>query len=300
MIRKLHSIFNFIRGHPLTAQRKLQALLSVARWQIGSRLLGKRVIVPWVEDSKFIVGAGETGLTGNLYAGFMEYQDMLFLLHALRPDEIFVDVGANIGAYTILASKVVGSHSISFEPLPETAEKLRQQVRLNGIEDLVDVMNTGVSDKKGSLFFTNNADTVNKVSLSGESENTTCVDVVVLDEELDKNQNYFFKIDVEGFEFNVLNGSSEILSSPNTRALIIELNGSGEEFGHGDEEIHDKITSFGFGPVDYEPLNRRLTKLKCFNKNGGNTIYIKDFEAMATRCRAAPKRMVHTAGGILL
>jgi Met-10+ like-protein len=124
-------------------------LSKVARWQIGSRLLGKRVIVPWVDQSKFIVRVRETGLTGNLYAGFMVYQDMLFLLHALRPNEIFVDVGANIGAYTILASKVVGSRIVSFEPLPDTAEKLREQVQLNGIGDLVSIRNTGVSDKKG-------------------------------------------------------------------------------------------------------------------------------------------------------
>ena len=56
------------------------------------QLLGRKVIVPWVEDSKFIAGIGETGLTGNLYTGFMEYEDMLFLLHALDTDETFVDV----------------------------------------------------------------------------------------------------------------------------------------------------------------------------------------------------------------
>ena len=170
----------------MTRNSKLKSLSKVARWQIGSRLLGKRVIVPWVDQSKFIVGVGETGLTGNLYAGFMEYQDMLFLLHALRPDEIFVDVGANIGAYTILASKAVGSPSVSFEPLPDTIEKLKEQIFLNGIADLVTIRNTGVSDKKGSLFFTNDADTVNKVSLSGASQNTTSVEVVTLDEELER------------------------------------------------------------------------------------------------------------------
>ena len=300
MFKEIISVSRYISAHPLTRNSKLKSLSKVARWQIGSRLLGKRVIVPWVDQSKFIVGVGETGLTGNLYAGFMEYQDMLFLLHALRPDEIFVDVGANIGAYTILASKAVGSPSVSFEPLPATVEKLKEQIFLNGIADRVTIRNTGVSDKKGSLFFTNDADTVNKVSLSGASQNTTSVDVVTLDEELNENSNHFFKIDVEGFEFNVLNGGVRVLSSPNTQALIIELNGSGEDFGHSDDEIHRKITSFGFEPFEYDPMARQLTRLPSFNRNGGNTIYIKDVEEMSRRCKEAPKRKVHTAGGLLI
>lgn len=41
-------------------------------------MLKKKVIVSWVNDARFIAGKGETGLTGNLYAGFMEYEDMVF------------------------------------------------------------------------------------------------------------------------------------------------------------------------------------------------------------------------------
>jgi Methyltransferase FkbM domain len=117
---------------------------------------------------------------------------------------------------------------------------------------------------------------------------------------LQGGSDYFFKIDVEGFEFNVLNGGVSILSSPNTRALVIELNGSGEDFGHSDDEIHRKIASFGFEPFEYDPMARRLTKLSSFNRNGGNTIYIKDVEEMSRRCMEAPKRRVHTAGGQLI
>ena len=83
----------------------------------------------------------------------MEHEDMLFLLHALKPNETFIDVGANIGAFTILASKVVKSHSISFEPLPETAERLKDQIHINRIEALVNIKNMGVGNKKRISFF---------------------------------------------------------------------------------------------------------------------------------------------------
>jgi FkbM family methyltransferase len=286
--------------HPLNAKHKLKSLGNFLSWQIGTRILGKKVIVPWVDDAKFIAGSGETGLTGNVYVGFMEYLDMLFLLHALQPGETFVDVGANIGAYTILASKVVQSPSIAFEPLPGTADRLKDQLQINRIESFADVRNMGVGDAKGALFFTNNNDTTNKVSLEGDAQNTTRVEVSTLDAELRDDARYFFKIDVEGFEYNVLSGASHILSSDSISAIIIELNGSGEEFGHSNEDIHEKLTSYNFIPVAYEPLSRTLTKLDSYNKDSGNTIYVKDIDLISQRCRSAPRRIVHTACGMSL
>jgi hypothetical protein len=91
-----------------------------------------------------------------------------------------------------------------------------------------------------------------------------------------------------------------ILSSPNTSALIIELNGSSEEFGYSNKDIHNKLISLKFQPVAYEPISRSLIKLNDFNKNGGNTIYVKNIELILERCRVAPKRCVHTAGNIFI
>lgn len=298
MLKRLLATIKFIINHPLNQAHKGEALKRYLRWQIGTRILGKQVLIPWVDDAKFITGVGETGLTGNIYTGFMEYEDMVFVLHTLQTGEIFVDVGANIGAYTILASKVVGAHSIAFEPLPETVERFKDQININRLNDLVEVKNNGVGDKDGALYFTNNKDTVNKVSLGGEASNTTKVDVITLDSVLDKNKSHFFKIDVEGFEYKVIEGAKDILSSPNTTAVILELNGCGAEFGHSDDEVHKKLTSLNFIPVRYEPISRTLTKLDGYNKDGGNTIYIKDFEVIAAKCKSAPKLCIHTAGGL--
>lgn len=222
---------------------------------------------------------------------------MVFLLHALQPAETFVDVGANVGAYTILASKVIKSRSIAFEPLPETADRLRDQIQINRIETVVDIRNMGIGDAKSTLSFTNNNDTINKVSLAGDVQNTIRVEVSTLDAECAADVRYFLKIDVEGFEYNVLQGAAKILSSDNVSALIIELNGSGDEFGHGNDEIHQKLLGFNFIPVAYEPQSRTLTRLDGYNRNGGNTIYVKDVDLIAGRCKSAPKRVVHTAGG---
>ena len=297
MIKQLYSTAKFILTHPLIKKnKKWDSLVNFIFWQIGARVLSKKIIVPWVEDSKLIIGLGETGATGNIYTGFAEYQDMLFLLHALRPEETFVDIGANIGVYTILASKVIRANSISFEPIQNAFDRLEDQVKINRIDHLVRMENKGVGEKNETLFFTNNNDTVNKVSLAGDVVDTTEIEVIALDDVLKKNEKYFIKIDVEGFEYKVILGAEDTLSSPNTIGLIIELNGSSEEFGSSNSEIHNKLLSFNFYPVSYDPFSRSLVRIKDYNKCGGNTIYIKDIELLARRCKNAPKRCVNTIG----
>ena len=297
---ELIRILKFIAQHPLNSNHKFSAIFGFIKWQLSIRLIKKRVIIPWVDDAFFIAGLGETGLTGNIYVGLMEYEDMGFLLHALHPNEIFVDVGANVGAYTILASKVVKSSSVAFEPLPDTARRLRDQVLINDIVPCVEIRNIGIGNKQEILPFTNNQDTTNKVSLETGLGNTTPVSVSTLDAELIDSNKYFIKIDVEGFEYNVIEGGSKILSSGNVSALIIELNGSGDSFGHTNQDVHHKLLGFGFLPISYEPKSKTITQLTGFNQNGGNTIYIRDLLEISDRCKAAPRRFIHTASGYVL
>jgi hypothetical protein len=100
----------FIASHPLGSRRPLSAYWRYARWQVESRLCAE-VEFNWIEGAKLIARNGMTGATGNIYCGLHEFTDMAFLLHLLRPDDLFVDVGANIGSYTVLASAVCGART---------------------------------------------------------------------------------------------------------------------------------------------------------------------------------------------
>ena len=82
------------------------------------------IIVPWVNDSKFIISKEDAQIRWNIYCGLVEYIEMLFLMHVLRQNNTFIDVGSNVGIYSILASKVIGAKSISFEPHPNTFKKM--------------------------------------------------------------------------------------------------------------------------------------------------------------------------------
>src|SRR4051812_48596523 len=115
---QLAQLLTFVWNHPLNAGSKVSALGRVARWQVASRLLAGPFSLPFVEGASLLVSRGMTGATGNWYCGLHEPTDMAFVLHLLRPGDHFLDVGANIGSYTVLAAGAVGARVTSVEPLP--------------------------------------------------------------------------------------------------------------------------------------------------------------------------------------
>src|SRR5262249_15331008 len=115
---------------------------------------------------------GMTGATGNIYARLHEFADMAFTLHFLRPDDLFLDVGANIGSYTLLASGVCKARTISFEPDPQTMGLLRRNIDLNGVDGCVLLEQTAVGAEDGEVEFTLGRDTGNQVTQGNAGRNS--------------------------------------------------------------------------------------------------------------------------------
>jgi len=295
----LLSVIKFIVLHPLNGGRRLNAVLKFIRYQLASSLFEAKFLVDWVNDVKFIVFRGETGITGNLYCGLMDYRDMSFLLHYLRQDDEFYDIGANVGAYTILASGVVKAKSVAFEPLPSAYERLVDQIKINRLEHLVESNNIGIGDKNCRLDFTNNLNCMNKVNVDPRNREVTNVEVVRLDDFLKPTTNSFVKIDVEGYENFVLKGGVNFFSSRNVTALIIELNGSGASFCVADNDVHEVITSFGFHRISYDPFTRKVSPIDSILFKG-NAIYVKDIFFAQQRVAEAPPRSIRTANNLEL
>lgn len=90
--------------HPLGRVSRRKTLARFVRWQVGSRLLGNAAVMPFVADAQLLVRTGMQGATGNLYVGLLELEPMGFVLHVLKRDELLLDVGANVGVYSILAA----------------------------------------------------------------------------------------------------------------------------------------------------------------------------------------------------
>lgn len=290
----IYRTLRFILNHPLNRNQKGKAMTRFFRWQLGSRLIPGSVLVSFVNNSRLIVIPGMTGATGNIYTGLHEFEDMAFTLHLLRENSRFIDIGANIGSYTILASSVVGAKSIAIEPVPSTFEHLCDNINVNGVFAKVQCLNLGVSSNSGTLKFTSTLDTVNHVVVNEETTNNT-IDVPVksLDQIADGFRPTLIKIDVEGFETEVISGAKNIFSEDSLLAIIMELNGAGERYGFNESALHRQITDFGFNPYSYSPFSRNLYRLDGKNTKSGNTLYIRNINLVAERLQTAPTFWVH-------
>ena len=248
------------------------------------------VAVPFVNETRLLAKPGMTGATGNIYCGLYEFEDMGFVLHFLRPGDLFVDIGANIGSYTILAS-ATGANIICFEPVPETFESLLDNINLNRLHDKVDARNQALGANEGMLEMIADQDTTNQAIHEGEEYlgKTVQVPVITLDLALQGKVPKLIKIDVEGFETEVLAGAKSVFSSPNLKAVIMELNGSGDRYGFDESDLHEYMLSIGFESCSYNPINRELKKINSEEITIGNTLFVRDMNSQKSVVEKADK-----------
>lgn len=258
----------------------MKAIFRFLVWQIISRIYKYPILLPYAEKSHYLCWNGLTGLTGNWYYGLIELEEMSFDLHFLRKEDCFYDIGSNVGAFTILASQHSECEVHAFEPVPSTFASLERNVKIQQNQNSIFLYNVAVGESAGIIKFTNDQDTVNHVATDGKI-NIIKVEVVALDE-LSINPPTCIKIDVEGFEWNVLQGATSLLKQSGLNAIIIELNGSGIRYGVDDYKIDTFLRGHGFEPYTYNPFSRNLIKLKQYTSH--NTIYIRDYNFCKERC----------------
>jgi FkbM family methyltransferase len=280
-MRSLAKVINHLYSHPLNRGGRLQAINRFFRWQVASRLMPWPIAFPFVDDMMLFAKRGMHGATGNWYCGLDEYRDMAFVLHFLRAEDCFVDVGANVGSYSVLAGGAAGAEVVAIEPIPTTFRHLRANLALNGLVDRVMCHNVGISDSNGVLRFTSDLGTVNHVVFGDEDRRSISVPVFKLDELVGcKKVPRLIKLDVEGHESAVLRGGEETLACAGVAAVIMETNGSGSRYGVDDEVLFQFMKRLDFTPFSYEPTTRRLAVERV---SVGNTIFVRDRDFVESR-----------------
>ena len=197
----LDTIGHIVR-HPFNRGHEISALRRYLAWQIGSRTLRTPVVMPFVGGARLVVAAGMTGATGNVYSGLQEFPSMGLVLHLLRAGDLFFDVGANVGSYSILAAET-GASCISFEPVAETFSQPSRNIRLNDFGDRCEAVMACVGREEGTAEMTIGLGPVNHVVAKGESGASRTVRQVTLDGFLPRAPS-MLKIDVEGVRVEVL------------------------------------------------------------------------------------------------
>jgi FkbM family methyltransferase len=293
-LRNLKYTLRVIATHPLTREQRLPALGRWLRWQISSRLAPGMIVVPFVNNTKMMLSPGMCGATLHVYVGLGEFDEMGFLLHFLRTADLFVDIGANVGAYTVLASGVVQCRTIAFEPGPEAYERLQLNIHLNHLAGLVKCHAQALSNSSGVAAFTRNLDTLNHIippsSENAVSDKGFAIPTITMDAALAGQHPTLMKIDVEGHESFVIDGGPLALADASLQALIVEINENCERYRVTQESVFDRIAQYGFRPCEYNPLKRELierTRQEWLRTKRDNTIWIRDQKLASERLRTA-------------
>jgi len=225
------------RAVVLRALRAYARLAPTERGAYGLVKAARRCVPPDAWRGVFPVRGLRLSLDLGTYpdccmaAGLYELDTMRLLRRLLRPGDGFVDAGANIGYFTLLASRCVGPSGRvdAYEPDPFNYQRLQQHVQDNGAAN-VRAHALALSDEAQSLQFVHVEDSARgNHGMSGSflppdaPGQRFTVQAVRLDQHL-QGAPRLIKIDIEGGEYRALGGMSGILASTHPPALIIEHN----------------------------------------------------------------------------
>jgi len=202
------------------------------------------------------------------YAITWEPEEYAALDRHVKPGMTVFDVGAHDGLYTLALAKRVGAHGrvVSFEPSPDTFEVLRTNVANNGFSDRVRTENCLVGDREAEVDFHWVADESSPLNsaatgvehLASAEARTIRRPMITLDafcarEGITPN---LIKMDIEGFELNLLRGAQETLRSASP-ILFMELHPvSLNNLGQSVDELSEFLKGLGYsiGSVTGGPL----------------------------------------------
>lgn len=208
ILSSLVAVYPFQRG-----RTRLRSL--TGKWLVGRLPFGAWVRVSGVVDAEweFLMNKVKEDATTEFVKSF------------LKPGMTFVDVGANVGYFTLLAASL-GASVVAYEPTPTVVQRLRENIALSGF-DSVTVVNAAVADQRGTLHLYQSPDDPEANNLFGDGGDPVKVTAVSLDDDLADHgvqKVDLLKIDAEGAEPLVLIGAAKLLNSTSAPTIIIEVN----------------------------------------------------------------------------
>jgi FkbM family methyltransferase len=208
----------FTATHPANRGRRPTAVARAARYEVQTRLLRRRMTLPVGDHSRIVAYPGETNSPHAAYTNPPNWRETLTWQRYLTPGDLFVDIGGNIGAYTILAQDL-GAQTITFEPDPHNCDRIRENLALNGYTG--EVLNKAAADRPGILRLSQGLDSYNHLLAAGDTGGID-VEAVTVDDVLGDRMAAGMKIDVEGAERLVLEGASQALAEGRLRVIQLE------------------------------------------------------------------------------
>ncbi|HMT72911.1 MAG TPA: FkbM family methyltransferase [Chitinophagaceae bacterium] len=290
IVRKVVSILN----RYVSKRVKAKELSEQKKWEKLFDTEGK--FSSTIEKDLNMIFYKDSILSKCIYSGF-EKDEIEFVKRYLRQGDTFLDIGSNIGLFSLYAARVVGVSGkvIAFEPTPRTFERLNENIRLNQVDSIISQNNIGLSDADGVLkmnISSNGYDAWNTFANSTDRKHDKQIEVPVktldnflFEKNIDTSKIVLVKIDVEGWEVPVINGGVKLFLQDNAPVLMVEFTEE-NAFAAGSScyELYDLVVSFGYKWFSYDvSTNMLMPDVKRLHYPYLNLIAIKNIEYVKKR-----------------
>ncbi len=225
--------------------------------------------------------------------------DVEFLRLVLRPGDTYLDCGANIGHLAVVARRLVGDRGLvtAIEANPRIFSYCRGNLDLNGFMDVL-AINVALGEERGTAWITDRRDDDQNHLADGGG---TAVPMRTLDEVVGGGPITLLKLDVEGFELQVLRGARETLAR--TSIVHCELSrGNSARFGYQPGEAEDLLLEAGFLLAHRTAAGWNIGTHRLFEtlrdedrpSTGYNLVAIKPVALPTFEARAAGERIIRS------
>jgi FkbM family methyltransferase len=271
------------RGH------RVKALARMWAWQVWRRFPGRPILVSFDGGTRLYFPPWST-LAGHVAAtGSHEPTEQAFMAHYVRPGDLAVDVGANLGIYTV-ALAGLGAQVVAFEPGTQARSVLEYNVALNGFGDRVRVVPWALGDRDGEAVLTTTLDGANHLEDAHRGSHATePVALRTLDSVAGEAPDWFdadgpmvVKIDAEGYDEAVLRGASGLLEKRRPIVMV--------ETWDGGTRIRRRLADLDYRVYSYHPQGRRLVEYPADWSGQANFIAVPDARLEQVNARLAEGR----------
>lgn len=244
VVAEVQSVVRWVWRHPSNDGKRIRQLGRAIMFQTQGRLLRRPFVTPLGDHSRVWAELHVSASSRALYANPPDVPEMPVWLSWLRGGDLFVDVGANVGLYTVLALER-GAEVIAVEPDPTAVHRLKRNLALNGYA--ASVVESALADRSGERPFTVGLDSTNRLLTGSSAEESRTVPAITLDELLRERTARGVKIDVEGAEWLVLRGGERALRERRIELLQLEWNDcSRRHFGYDRAELAQWLSMVGY------------------------------------------------------
>ena len=254
-------------------------------------------------DGDFIRLYPQGQIAKSLYTGGFEHEEVRLFFAFLKPGMHIVDVGANIGIYSIIACKKLkeknGGGIWAFEPSSENYERLLKNLSLNKCNDLVTPVNLGLGNKDNEKLSLRRdsgygdaeryilpdnkppREELPNIKRKVEGENVKLTTLDSFMEKINNSRVDFIKMDTEGYEYFGLQGARKILASNPNMVFMVECTELGtKRAGHTQQDVYDILNEFGFRCFYWDLNQQAWGKDKAALLKAGNIWACRNVEQL--------------------